>query len=626
LNIDWSEFENTSRSLSEIKHEVYEVDLPVRDKYGDIFLDENESGTRMVLLGLKDEWNPEFVDVLENELRLLISPYKAVNDFSVSISTIVENSKETKSVDSQDILRAASWTVKSSVDRYGRVKVVFENNKTGEVITQLPINWNEWIKNQGEVPTFGPLSFEFYFVPRDLEQLKKVNLKARDWKKFMDQNRGIRIYRDDFRVRPYGEPSGKGDWLDLGYRKARNPAAISQGNWNIGPHQVMGAVLISRETNSILDDQANREGIVENEAFYQLRTYLIKVISLFEELIHKDEVREDDTDLSTEYAAILNSSRGEVDKALESLKELAFTKKPLKKARKKLNSAELLNKRIVEFEKAKKNHQIALDNYASELKKEKGKLEKEKDILSNLASVGILTVCFGHEIRQHSALALQDTSEVIDMIDDERNGVEKIDYDELIKIARSIKSSIKYVDDFSSLAINNIKPDKRKRVNVNVFDVFSGIFKLMHATFAKMGINYKFNFINVNEKDVVVKSFIIDWESIIINFVTNSFWAMQNTSRNERIIEIDFERQGNKNLLVRFRDSGCGLESSTEESIFLPMTSYRRDLTGNEIGTGMGLAIVRTHVVEHMSGKVLARAKSSLGGAEFEICVNMVNA
>ncbi len=112
----------------------------------------------------------------------------------------------------------------------------------------------------------------------------------------MALNRGVRIYRDDFRVRPYGEPTGKGDWLDLGFRKSSSPGGIKQGGWRIGPSQVIGAVSISKTTNAILNDQANREGIVENEAYLQLRTFVLKVIAAFETIATK--AAQDDEDMN----------------------------------------------------------------------------------------------------------------------------------------------------------------------------------------------------------------------------------------------------------------------------------------------------------------------------------------
>jgi signal transduction histidine kinase len=35
----------------------------------------------------------------------------------------------------------------------------------------------------------------------------------------------------------------------------------------------------------------------------------------------------------------------------------------------------------------------------------------------------------------------------------------------------------------------------------------------------------------------------------------------------------------------------------------------------------MGLSIVRTFVVEHSSGSIVARSPCDIGGAEFEVCV-----
>ncbi|MCS6068908.1 hypothetical protein LNO81_31305 [Klebsiella variicola subsp. variicola] len=111
----------------------------------------------------------------------------------------------------------------------------------------------------------------------------------------------------------------------------------------------------------------------------------------------------------------------------------------------------------------KKRHEEALNSYYQALRKEKEKLQEEKDTLSNLASIGILTVCFGHEIRTHSALALEGVDEIIDIIADPQLSHTSEINDNIIDVTKLVKDSIKYVDSFSKIAINNIKPDKRKR-------------------------------------------------------------------------------------------------------------------------------------------------------------------
>ncbi|KMI40418.1 hypothetical protein SM90_04887 [Klebsiella pneumoniae] len=621
LSVDWRKYENTDKSLSQIKHDIYEVDIPNKGKYGNIFTTSEEHGTYLILIGLRDDWNNDFINALSNELRLLISPYRAINDFSITLKTTNNSGTIEKEIDSQDILSGAVWKVNAYIDKYNNVKTCFTNNITGEKVEHKPIPWSRWIVNQGRAPLFGPIKFDFYYLPRLKESLAKVNLSAKDWSKFMELNRGVRIYRDDFRVRPYGEPSGKGDWLDIGYRKAQSPGGISQGGWRISPAQLIGAISISRQNNEILNDQANREGIVENDAFFQMRTFAIKVIEMFEELAHKQASGNEELDLSQELEKILNKSSADLTEAFDNVKKIAFSKRT-KKRKKNSPNAIALYQRIRELERAKINHEKAVENYYSTLKKERVKLEEEKNTLSNLASIGILSVCFGHEIRTHSFLALQNADEINNIVNDYIiDGIEIPQHD-LKSISKILKESVSYINKFSQLAIENIKPDKRTRKKTNVPSVFEYIFNLMEKSLSQMGVVHKFNYVRISKEDFNVRSFEIDWESIAINFITNSLWTLNDKNRNERNIEVTFERVGGTKLRISFEDSGCGLEESQEENIFLPMKSSKRDRTGNVVGTGMGLAIIRNQVVDNMAGNIFAKGSSPLGGAGFYIEVN----
>ncbi|MCG9730057.1 ATP-binding protein [Shewanella sp. Isolate13] len=618
LVVDWRKYEKTNASISEIQHDIYEQDLPLSGKYGDIFTSAEQSGTYMVLVGLKDNWTSGFIEDLKQELRLLISPYSTANDFSVILHQTLNNTQlPPEIVDTQELLKAASWEVKAAVDDNNRVKLSFKNNSTGEKIEQVPTPWRNWISKQGDKPLFGPLSFEFHYMVRSKEFFSKVDMSARNWSKFMELNRGVRIYRDDFRVRPYGEPTGKGDWLDLGYRKAASPGGIKQGGWRIGPSQIIGAVSISKTTNAILNDQANREGIVENEAYLQLRTFVLKVISTFEFLAHKNAQDNDDIDLAAELEKVVKEKDSELNEAIDKVR--AFSKKK-NKNKKKAPPAKVLNQKLRDLERAKVAHQTALDEYYLYMKKEREKLEEQKDTLSNLASLGVLTVSFGHEIRTHSALALKNARALTKVIDIAKDTGKDIDLKQLVEITNRMVIGAHYVDTFSKLAINNIKPDKRTRTKVNVPDTFNYIFDMMAATFEKMGLQWSFKFVRIKKEDFNVRSYAIDWESIAINLITNSTWALEDTPRDERRIEVLFERVGGTRLKLAFMDSGCGLEAGQEDTIFLPMHSRKIDNKGNSIGTGMGLSIIKGQVEDHMSsGAITAQQYSELGGAGFYI-------
>ena len=101
----------------------------------------------------------------------------------------------------------------------------------------------------------------------------------------MEAHGGLKIYRDNFLVRPYGDPTSKSfDWLGLDARKGVNPVAISDksGQWHVNNSQLQGTVLISRVFNASILDKSSREGIIENEYFETLSSLLISIISIFE--------------------------------------------------------------------------------------------------------------------------------------------------------------------------------------------------------------------------------------------------------------------------------------------------------------------------------------------------------
>ena len=69
---------------------------------------------------------------------------------------------------------------------------------------------------------------------------------------------------------------GKKDWLYLGVRSRKSPAAASHptGAWRIRENQLSGKVLIDKRENALLEDLSNRQGLNEN-IYYQ---YFIKII------------------------------------------------------------------------------------------------------------------------------------------------------------------------------------------------------------------------------------------------------------------------------------------------------------------------------------------------------------
>ncbi|WP_223430074.1 sensor histidine kinase [Pseudomonas sp. GL-B-26] len=607
LKIEWEVYENADKPLSQIKHKIYKTTSPIEDGYGVFPSCEKNSGTRIILQGLKDDWNLDFLADLKKELSLLISPFDNVDDFSISIvSGFPEIDGKVSSISAVEYAR---WVVDAEFDG-DIVNASFKYGADGREFKIESEQWRNWIKDRPVNPISGPLKLKMYFIPWDAPGLKNIDFTKRNWREFMNANQGIRIYRDRFRVRPYGEPTGKGDWLDLGIRRARSPGGVKQGGWKVGPHQVIGAVFIGRQANPLLEDQTNREGIVESEAFFDMRAFCVKIIEKFEMYAHLVAREEDEGSDTEEKKTLAKKAIADTTKVVEALKDRLSRPEPIIGT--ESSEPETLLNRIVEVESRLAEAAARSNELEIHLEKKAEELEQEKDTLANLASLGILTVCFGHEAKEFTNLSLVNAKNLKDSFEQGTFMLTPPYDEEFSSCLNTIISSTGFVRNFASFALGNIKPDKRKRKAIHVGDVASGVFKALSASLERQNIE---SHVKCETKRKIV-AFEIDLESIFVNLISNSIWALKKTPIGQRVISIEITEVSDFTI-ISFADSGFGLESGTEEQIFQPMYSTRLDRKGSVEGTGMGLAIVKSFVENHAGGSIKALSNGRLGGAEF---------
>src|SRR3546814_8312492 len=88
-------------------------------------------------------------------------------------------------------------------------------------------------------------------------------LTATKARQLLDEVTGVAIYRDGFRVRPYGDL--RNDWLTLDTRRVHDPSL------RIGHNQVAGYIGVEPQDSSDLIEKSSREGFEEKGAFLRLR-------------------------------------------------------------------------------------------------------------------------------------------------------------------------------------------------------------------------------------------------------------------------------------------------------------------------------------------------------------------
>lgn len=640
LVIDWSKYEALNERLESIKHELYSIrkDMP------DPITQSSKSqlkGTQLILYGLKDSWTKEFLIQLKQELTLLVSPFTTIHDpsfvracFEIEIDSGMNLNEIDGKVGSEYMLQVAEWRLEAELDENGQLSYFLSSPKYSERFELPATPWEErFPKSTRQHPLSGALRFEMYFFLRSSVRLAELSLSTTQVNNFLNANQGIRIYRDGFRVKPYGEPDGTGDWLNLSYRRQQHAGGVRatrSGGWRVGYNQVVGAVFIGRDTNPSLIDQTNRENLIEGPAFSDLKRFALDAVRFFE--LHRQEFekarqRQEEQDNFEEARQKADSSSQASTEAVESLKTATSqVKKLLKKAQnegKVSNLSEiniLLDDAVTTVDQTTSQAQKANQELARVAKEDQEELQHQKDTLGNLASLGILATSFGHETLGAANVVATNAKQLKHNI----KGLFWVTVDDRKRVEENIELILhdaEKIETFAEFTLRNITRDKRKRRKVYLNQVVRQVFSYFDKSLSEKNVSIE---LNLPATVSPILAFQIDWESIFVNLITNAVWALENTPADAKAIRVKME-ETDVFLKIAFADSGCGLASGTEEQIFLATFSTKCNSKGEVIGTGMGLTIVKDFIESHKDGVIHVESPCDLGGVQFHLQVSVPN-
>ena len=444
----------------------------------------------------------------------------------------------------------------------------FHKKTVGHVLT---INDNV---KQELLDKVGSFTFSFYFIKnstqdeRDKDGLKKYPyniVDSSDRKAWLSKFGGVRIFRDDFRVRPYGENGN--DWLDLGRRQAQSPGGAGQklGGYRIRPNQIAGVVNISRINNPSFEDKSSREGIQENDAFALFKNLLLKIISVFE--------------LDRNYIMYNLSEQYKVEHPVEQ-------------------RAKDIVKKALQYneEQSEKNKDIKIlaSSYQS-LEQELEDKEKELAMIRSLASMGISVATFYHELRS-IMLRLLPRNELLRSILMKNLPVERFEgqrFGNPYKEMDIMKGEDEKLYNWLQYSLHSIQRNKRDKKKIYLSDYFQRFTESWHPTLSKKNISIELNLNGIDK--AAVNAIEMDLDSVYNNFVANSINAFLKSREESKRININvFNDHGY--VVVDFIDNGCGLSPEYQNNpdvIFNAFETSTIDNKNNKIGTGMGLFIAK---------------------------------
>ncbi len=391
---------------------------------------------------------------------------------------------------------------------------------------------------------------------------------------------GVSIYRDGFRVRPYGDTDQ--DWLMLDSRRVRDPSR------RLGPNQLRGTVLISSDANPELIDRSSREGLKDNTAFIALRAVIIAILSVVEPV--RDRFRE---------------RHGLGRPGPRSTQHLTEKRqKAIQNLRSTIDEADI----EVGLKSTVANHIAKVEQT---INAEHDRLQLQARAIQDVHALGLLARFIIHEGRNiESAL-----NSALDLLEDDVDFAEKAiklpedwkpsdDFLVALKASRNADLELKrLMDELDPLT----RPRRRRRPKLKMVEMIRRGLDLLQPQIKRAGIAVRFP---------TAQYEVLAWEADVLHIIHNLlhnaiYWVTQQSG--PRIIEIkisEAKRSGKHMIVTEIQDTGPGVPPEEAKDIFELGVSGRGEY-------GMGLFIAREAAQRSHGGLELTTTAPE--GANFRI-------
>ena len=289
IDIDWAKLEKAN-SIDDFPIQVTEQipsSLPI------------PHGTKITISDLKGDWNRRKLRNVYRDLASLNSPFNERTD-----SFVVEVKSNTNVFEGlppiADILKVAMYRGHCVIDGDEIKDFYYQftpweslSNIQGREVRSLSEE-DKYLKRRKDIATsrnrnkivledfslsdykIGKIILDFFIFEKDTAVFSFMNMERTILNSYLRENSGVRVYRDGVRIYNYGEKDS--DWLSLDLNR------LKRAGDNISNNIIIGSVGISRRESTDLKEKTNREGFIENEAYFAFVdavTYVLDLITRY---------------------------------------------------------------------------------------------------------------------------------------------------------------------------------------------------------------------------------------------------------------------------------------------------------------------------------------------------------
>jgi signal transduction histidine kinase len=560
LEIDWDQFA-ANTNLSSIPNRISRIKKPF------------PKGTRLFIQRLRDSWSDAQIERSHRHIAELIQPFPlgAVAGtpsrdpgFKATFARAHNGDLRIVADDWSLYFRHALAEIEGSVDEHGHGSWRLTSERFSIDEGPHPIGP---VRDTAYIPyrSLRNVHFRAYYYI-DKETQRSIRSKVAEK---LQTSGGIRLYRNGFRVLPYGERFD--DWLKLNASNLLRKVLPPHSNRNF-----LGFVEIMDVDGTLFEETSSREGLLENEALIDLKDF---VSSALKTAILPIADARDRRRTTTDTRQKLRSPRGQADDILSRLNVLqkSATEDP-EYARALSMVVDTVRQSIIDIGESGEA------------------LLQELGMMRVLASLGLAIGEFTHEIRLSLETVNASASLLAAQIDDGSEAASQ---------AQTLLSQIAdlegYITYFDSTVRNNVS---REITALEIRDVVNSFISVVSRKIQRKELEIESIFEGYG---LFVKPMHkSEWSSILINLFTNSLKAIRRAGTVGKI-RIHCGRE-NGSVFLEFMDNGDGIPPENQARVFDAFYTTTAALGASQddqtlAGMGLGLKVVKD-IIDTVDGSI----------------------
>lgn len=567
LETDWSFYEGIEGKqlkLNFSEEQTFFTDI--ENKYWVEDTPDNSHGTSLEITMVSDIWTENDITRAYKELSKLISPgFQPKYPFNVKINSPQYSDFHERIIESQAIEYATfDFDLK-----------FYKEDNTQEV---LKVEDGKLVKVSVPCRSCGLIRMRlFYYDLNAKNRFRKASP--------VDRIDGIKVYRDGLIATPFAE-------YEADRSKQKDLFGIDKRRWSgffdkISSRDLLGWIEISDERNPMIIDATNRQDFVDNEAWNELKKFVIEQISKIEEYIKIK--RSTETFITKSTFAEAKEDLSEIRIELNRVKNLSNpedVKATIEKVGKQLVKAQAsVNRSFKDYQ---------------ELEKEK---KQQENLFFSLVPLQTYAGMLSHITRTSLGRIKRKAEFIHKWIPEPKFNQTFKDYGEgIFKEMNQLDSAVdfllKYAKDDDLFEEINVKNTIERIFN----EIYSSEFRLRGIK-AMVEIN----------KELVITYNPKSFEDIFDNLIGNSFKALSNI-KGDKLIKCSAIVEKDK-FVIYFSDNGCGINEKDKHRIFDVFFTT----TAEQGGAGLGLFIVKSRL-EALRGTIeVVENEFKPTGATFKI-------